>query len=340
MRILVTGGTGYIGSHAVVELVNDGHDVVVIDNLVNSSSRVMDRIETITGVMPGFHEVDIRDEAGLEQVIAGAGFDAVVHFAGLKAVGESVQEPLEYYNNNVGGTMTLCRVLARHDVRTVVFSSSATVYGDPVTLPLTERAPTAKPANPYGRTKLIIEDILKDMHRADDRWNIILLRYFNPVGAHESGLIGEDPSGVPNNLMPYIAQVAVERRPQLTVHGNDYATDDGTGVRDYIHVVDLAEGHVAALEHLAKTPDIHIYNLGTGRGTSVLELIETFEQVTGAKVPYVIGPRRGGDIAANWCDASKASRDLGWTADRDLAQMCADTWNWQSKNPHGLRVGG
>jgi len=340
MRILVTGGTGYIGSHTVVELIEVGHDVVVIDNLVNSSDRVLERLETITGVRPEFHTVDIRDEDALERVVGGAGFEAVIHFAGLKAVGESVGRPLEYYDNNVGGTMTLCRVLARNEVRTIVFSSSATVYGDPVTLPLTEQSRIVTPANPYGRTKLMIENILSDLHGADARWNVMLLRYFNPVGAHDSGLIGEDPSGPPNNLMPYIAQVAVGRLPTLTVHGNDYDTADGTGVRDYIHVVDLAEGHVSALEHLAGTPGVHVYNLGTGKGTSVLELIATFEEVTGAEVPFDIGPRREGDIAASWCDASKAAADLGWRASRDIAQMCRDTWTWQSGNPRGLRTGG
>lgn len=336
MHILVTGGTGFIGSHTVVALVAAGHDVVVVDNLVNSKPLVLDRLERITGSPVDFHKADLRDEAALDSIVGGADFDAVIHFAGLKAVGESVGEPLEYYDNNVGGTTTLCRVLDRHDVRTVVFSSSATVYGDPLTLPLTEQAPTATPANPYGRTKLIIEGILTDLHTADERWNVILLRYFNPVGAHESGLIGEDPTGIPNNLMPYIAQVAVERRPQVTVHGNDYDTTDGTGVRDYIHVVDLAEGHVAALERHTATPGVHVYNLGTGEGTSVLELIAAFEAAADIRVPYVIGPRRAGDIAANWCDPSKAERELGWRATRDIARMCADTWNWQSKNPEGL----
>ncbi len=336
MRILVTGGTGFIGSHTVVELIAAGHDVVIVDNLANSSALVLDRIEQIAGSRVEFNEADLRDEAALDSVVGGADFDAVIHFAGLKAVGESVLDPLEYYDNNVGGTTTLCRVLDRHNVRTVVFSSSATVYGDPHALPLTERAPTVTPANPYGRTKLIIEGILTDLHRADGRWNVILLRYFNPVGAHDSGLIGEDPRGTPNNLMPYIAQVAVKRRPQVTVHGNDYDTRDGTGVRDYIHVVDLAEGHVAALERLSTAPAVHVYNLGTGEGTSVLELIAAFEAASGAQVPYDIGPRREGDIAANWCDASKAERDLGWRATRDIARMCADTWNWQSKNPDGL----
>jgi UDP-glucose 4-epimerase len=335
MRILVTGGTGYIGSHTAVELVAAGHEVVIVDSLVNSSPRVCDRITEITGIEVEFHRADLRDEAAVERIVAGAGFDAVVHFAGLKAVGESVERPLDYYDNNVGGTTTLCRVLDRHDVRTIVFSSSATVYGDPATLPLVESDPVGSPTNPYGRTKLFIEQILGDLYAADARWNVVLLRYFNPVGAHHGGLIGEDPEGVPNNLMPYVAQVAVGRLARLTIHGADYDTADGTGVRDYIHVVDLAAGHVAALERLAGRPGVHVYNLGTGRGSSVLEVVAAFERASGVAIPYEIGPRRAGDVAASWCDASKAARDLGWRATRGLEEMCADTWRWQQRNPHG-----
>ena len=336
MRILVTGGTGYIGSHTVVELVSAGHEVVVVDNLVNSSRVVTDRLAELTGNRIELHEADLRDEDALDAIVDGAGFAAVVHFAGLKAVGESVHRPLAYYDNNVGGTTTLCRVLDRHNVRTIVFSSSATVYGEPASLPMTELTPTGTPTNPYGHTKLMIEQILSDLHRSDERWNVILLRYFNPVGAHESGRIGEDPSGVPNNLMPFIARVAVGRLPQVTVFGADYDTADGTGVRDYIHVVDLAAGHVAALEKLVDEPGIHIYNLGTGEGTSVLQLIRAFEEASGATIPHVIGQRRPGDVTASWCDASKAMRELSWKAVHGIDAMCAGTWRWQSLNPDGF----
>ncbi len=335
MRVLVTGGTGYIGSHTAVELRSAGHEVTIVDNLANSSPVVLDRISAITGSSVDFHRVDLRDEAALDDVVSGAGFDAVLHFAGLKSVAESVERPLEYFDNNVTGTITLCRVLDRHGVRTIVFSSSATVYGDPPGLPLTEATSPGAPTSPYGRTKLVIEGILTDLQRGDSRWSVVLLRYFNPVGAHLSGLIGEDPTGIPNNLMPYLAQVAVGRLDRLTIHGDDYSTPDGTGVRDYIHVVDLAVGHVAALGKLAGAPGTHVYNLGTGRGTSVRELVTAFEEASGRPIPTVVGPRRPGDVAANWCDASKAAADLGWVATRTIADMCRDTWRWQTRNPDG-----
>ncbi len=338
MRVLVTGGTGYIGSHTVVELLTAGHEVTIVDNLANSSPIVVDRISAITGSSFDFHSIDVRDEAGLDDVVATAAYDAVLHFAGLKSVAESVERPLEYFDNNVTGTITLCRVLARRGVRTIVFSSSATVYGDPPSLPLTEATPPGAPTNPYGRTKLVIEDILTDLQRADRRWSVILLRYFNPVGAHESGLVGEDPKGTPNNLMPYLAQVAVGKLDRLTIHGDDYATPDGTGVRDYIHVVDLAAGHVAALEKLVGVPGAHVYNLGTGSGTSVRELVAAFETAAGRTIPTVVGPRRPGDVAANWCDASKAAAELGWVATRTTADMCRDMWRWQTQNPDGYET--
>jgi UDP-glucose 4-epimerase len=329
MRVLVTGGTGYIGSHTVVELVLAGHEVVIIDNLANSKESVIGRIGQITGLIPDFEVVDLRDEDRLEAVIAGARFEACIHFAGLKAVGESIAQPLRYYDFNVVGSTTLLRVLARHDVRTVVFSSSATVYGEPDVVPVTEAMPTKPPTNPYGWTKLMIEQILTDVHRADPRWNVALLRYFNPVGAHGSGLIGEDPNDIPNNLMPYISQVAAEKLPQLSIYGNDYPTPDGTGVRDYIHVVDLAKGHLAALDRLATDPGLHVWNLGTGRGTSVLELVAAFERAARVKVPYQIVDRRPGDVAETWADPGKAATELGWRAGLSVDDMCGDTWRWQ-----------
>jgi UDP-glucose 4-epimerase len=328
MRVLVTGGTGYIGSHTVVELVSEGHEVVVVDSLVNSKRSVLGRIGRITGLVPEFVQVDIRDEEGLDGVMA-TGFDAVVHFAGLKAVGESVAHPLEYYDANVAGSTTLFRVMARHGVRTVVFSSSATVYGDPAVVPVTEETPTRPPTNPYGWTKLMIEQILIDTQRAAPDWNVALLRYFNPVGAHPSGLIGEDPNDIPNNLMPYISQVAAEKLPLLRVFGDDYPTPDGTGVRDYIHVVDLARGHLAALDHLERAPGLHIWNLGTGRGISVLELVAAFERATSVRVPREVVGRRPGDVAETWAEVSKAERELGWRATLDVDAMCADSWRWQ-----------
>lgn len=329
MRVLVTGGTGYIGSHTVVELILAGHDVSIVDNLANSKVSVLDRVGEITGLVPEFSIADIRDEAALEAVVSAGAFDACVHFAGLKAVGESVARPLDYYDANVGGSATLLRVLERHGVRTVVFSSSATVYGEPDTVPVTESTPTKPPTNPYGWTKLMIEQILSDAHTADPRWNVALLRYFNPVGAHQSGLIGEDPNDIPNNLMPYISQVAAEKLPVLSVYGNDYPTPDGTGVRDYIHVVDLAKGHLAALDHLARDPGLRIWNLGTGKGTSVLELVDSFERSAHLKVPYKIVERRPGDVAETWADPSKAGEELGWTAKLTVDDMCTDTWRWQ-----------
>ncbi len=338
MRTLVTGGTGYIGSHTAVQLIESGHDITIVDNLDNSSAVVLDRIETITGVRPDFVKADLRDAAAMDALFDGRSFDSVIHFAGLKAVGESVERPLDYYDNNITGTITLLRAMERHDVRTLVFSSSATVYGDPGELPVPETAPTGGVTNPYGRTKYVIEEILMDVQRSDPRWNIVILRYFNPVGAHDSGLIGEDPEGPPNNLMPYIAQVAVGRRERLTVHGDDYDTPDGTGVRDYIHVVDLADAHLAALDHVADAPGLRIYNLGTGRGTSVKELVDAFERSTGQPVPRVVGPRRPGDIAAVWCDPSLAERELGWAAARGVDEMCVDTWRWQEGNPLGYEA--
>ena len=329
MRILVTGGTGFIGSHTVVELIEAGHDVVIIDNLVNSKRSVIDRLAQITGTVSEFHEADIRNEAALEEIVGGAGFEAVIHFAGLKAVGESVRRPLDYWDANVGGSTTLFRVLDRHEVRTVVFSSSATAYGDPDQFPVTEDMPTKPATNPYGGTKQVIEQILTDLHTADPRWNVGLLRYFNPVGAHASGVIGEDPNDLPNNLMPIVAQVAAGLLPEVNVFGTDYPTPDGSGIRDYIHVVDLAEGHLAALNRLTTDPGCHIWNLGTGRGTSVLELIAAFGAATGREIPYRPAERRPGDIAETWADVSKAAQELGWRARRTVEQMCADTWRWQ-----------
>ncbi|GJQ56139.1 MAG: UDP-glucose 4-epimerase GalE [Rhodocyclaceae bacterium] len=332
--MLVTGGAGYIGSHACVELLQAGHQVVVADNLCNSRREVLGRIERIAGRPVAFHECDVRDEAALRGIFREHAVDAVLHFAGLKAVEESVARPLEYYDNNVGGTLALCTAMAEAGVRRLVFSSSATVYGDPDTVPVPEDHPL-RPTNPYGRSKAMIESILQDLFRADPAWRIALLRYFNPVGAHESGLIGEDPGGVPNNLMPFVAQVAVGRREALNVYGKDYPTPDGTGVRDYIHVVDLARGHLAALEKLAEASEVLTVNLGTGRGYSVLEVIETFRQASGKEVPYLIVARRPGDVASCYADPFLAARLLGWRAERDLAQMCRDAWRWQSMNPDG-----
>ena len=331
MRILVTGGAGYIGSHTCVELLQAGHDVVVYDNLSNASAEVLQRVETITGRAPQLVIGDIRNEDLLTEAMEGC--DAVIHFAGLKAVGESVENPLEYYDNNVHGTLCLLRSMQRSGVKSLVFSSSATVYGDPEFLPLTEDHPL-RSTNPYGQTKLVIEEMLRDLYRSDDSWKIMILRYFNPVGAHESGLIGEDPRGIPNNLMPYVAQVAVGRREFLSVFGGDYPTQDGTGVRDYIHVVDLAGGHLKALEAL-RTPQCTAVNLGTGRGHSVLEVVRAFAEASGREIPYRIVPRRDGDIAACYADPSLAERMLGWKATRDLRTMCRDAWNFQSKNPEG-----
>ena len=333
-KILVTGGAGYIGSHTCVELLKAGYDVIVVDNLSNSKEESLQRVEQLAGRSLTFHKIDLLDKAGLQAVFKKTGIDAVIHFAGLKAVGESVSVPLRYYQNNVTGTLTLCEVMQESGVKNLVFSSSCTVYGDPQKVPITEDFPRSA-TNPYGRSKLMIEDILQDMHTADPSWNIALLRYFNPVGAHPSGRIGEDPRGIPNNLMPYIAQVAVGRLRQLNIFGDDYPTRDGTGVRDYIHVVDLAIGHLAALEKLAEYPGVNAYNLGTGQGYSVLEMVAAFEKACGKPISYRIVDRRPGDIAETYADPAKSQRMLGWTARLGLDAMCADVWRWQSANPNG-----
>lgn len=340
-HVLVTGGTGFIGSHTVVDLLESGYNVVIVDDFSNSSPKVLDRINQIVGDEAfrrcSFHQVDICDKAALEEVFALQPIDRVIHFAGFKAVGESVAKPLEYYSNNIGGTLTLCEVMRDAGCKSIIFSSSATVYGDPDALPLTEESPKKPATNPYGWTKWMIEQILTDLHTADPEWDVVLLRYFNPIGAHETGLIGEDPKGIPNNLVPYVAQTAVGRREAVHVFGNDYATPDGTGVRDYIHVMDLAAGHVAALKWMNGKTGVEVFNLGTGTGTSVLEVIQAFSEACGHDVPYVIDPRRPGDIAENYADATKAKELMGWEATRDIADMCRDSWNWQSHNPEGLQ---
>ena len=337
MRILVTGGTGYIGSHTVLALLQAEHDVIVLDNLANSSKTSLERVHQLAGrEVLGFEEVDLLDQPGLNRVFEQWKPEAVIHFAGLKAVGESNEKPLWYYSNNVGGTLNLLHAMEDSACRTIVFSSSATVYGDVETMPLTEKL-DKDATNPYGRTKEQIEDILADIAASDDRWDVALLRYFNPVGAHESGIIGEDPTGIPNNLMPFVAQVAVGRREKLMVFGGDYPTPDGTGVRDYIHVVDLADGHVRALEWLADNGGAKIWNLGTGRGYSVLEVREAFEKASGVEIPYEIVDRRPGDVAINYADPASALADLGWSADRDMDTMCRDHWNWQKNNPNGYQ---
>lgn len=335
--ILVTGGAGYVGSHAVVELVEAGYNVVVLDNLVNSSMEGMNRVSEITGKTIPAHSVDLLDKKGLQDLFSKYKFTCVMHFAGLKAVGESCEKPLLYYKNNVGGTTTLLEVMQEYGVYNMIFSSSATVYGDPKKLPIDENHPTGGCTNPYGKTKYFIEEILKDLCAADKKWNAVLLRYFNPVGAHVSGKIGEDPQGIPNNLMPYISQVAVGRLKELAVYGNDYNTPDGTGVRDYIHVVDLAQGHVSALKKIEEKCGCKIYNLGTGKGYSVIEMAKAFEKASGKPVPYKIAGRRAGDIASCYADASLAEKELGWTAKLDLARMCEDLWRWQSTNPTGFK---
>lgn len=337
MRILVTGGAGYIGSHTCVELLNLGHEVVVVDNLCNSSEESLNRVEKITGKRPVFYQVDLLDKEGLEAVFAKETVDAVIHFAGLKAVGESVAKPLEYYHNNITGTLILCDVMRNHGVKRIIFSSSATVYGDPAFVPITEDCPKGKITNPYGQTKGMLEQILTDLHTADPEWSVILLRYFNPVGAHKSGLIGEDPAGIPNNLTPYITQVAVGKLKEVGAFGDDYDTPDGTGVRDYIHVVDLAIGHVKALDKLMEDNAVRIYNLGTGHGYSVLDMIKAFSKACGKEIPYVIKPRRPGDIATCYADPALAKKELGWEAERGLEEMCEDGWRWQSNNPNGYR---
>ncbi|MDE6531577.1 MAG: UDP-glucose 4-epimerase GalE [Lachnospiraceae bacterium] len=335
MAILVTGGSGFIGSHTVVELLEAGREVVVIDNLSNSSPVALKRVEEITGKHVVFYQADIRDREALEKVFAKEKIESCIHFAGLKAVGESVEKPWEYYDNNITGTLTLVDVMRNHNVKNIIFSSSSTVYGDPDSVPVTEESPLKKCTNPYGSTKFMLEQILTDIQTADPEWNVVLLRYFNPIGAHKSGRIGENPNGIPNNLMPYITQVAVGKRERLGVFGNDYDTPDGTGVRDYIHVVDLAKGHVKALKKIEEKAGLCIYNLGTGQGYSVLDVVKNFEEASGVKIPYEILPRRAGDIAANYADASKALRELGWKAEYTLKDMCADSWNWQKNNPDG-----
>jgi UDP-glucose 4-epimerase len=333
MSILVTGGAGYIGSHTCLELLATGYEVVVVDNLSNSKRESLRRVARLSGRSLAFYEVDLRDRAGLMEVFGRYEVTAVLHFAGLKAVGESVAMPLPYYQNNLTGTLTLCEVMQAHSVKNLVFSSSATVYGDPQTVPITEDFPLSA-TNPYGRSKLMIEEILQDLYVADPAWNIILLRYFNPVGAHPSGQIGEDPSGIPNNLMPYVTQVAIGKLPELRVFGNDYPTPDCTGVRDYIHVVDLARGHIQAIEKLAENPGVAVYNLGTGRGYTVLEVVDAFEEMTGQKIPCQMVGRRPGDVAAVYADPSKANQELGWRAEKTLADMCRDGWRWQQQNPN------
>lgn len=337
MSILVAGGAGYIGSHTCVELLNAGYDVVVVDNLYNSSEEALKRVEKITGKAVTFYEADLLDKEALNHVFEKEQIQSVINFAGLKAVGESVRKPLEYYHNNITGTLNLCDVMRNHGVKNIIFSSSATVYGDPAFIPITEECPKGQITNPYGQTKGMLEQILTDLHVADPEWNVVLLRYFNPIGAHESGLIGEDPKGIPNNLVPYIAQVAVGKLESLGVFGNDYPTHDGTGVRDYIHVVDLAKGHVKALKKLAPGSGVSIYNLGTGNGYSVLDVLHAYEKACGKTLPYQIKPRRAGDIATCYCDASKAKNELGWVAEKGIDEMCADSWRWQSANPNGYR---
>lgn len=336
MNILVTGGAGYIGSHTCVELLNAGFDVVIVDNYYNSSPKVLDRIKELTGKDFKFYECDIRDTQGMDKIFKENKIDAVIHFAGLKAVGESCEKPLEYYDNNIGGTLKICDVMRNNGCKNIVFSSSATVYGMNNISPLKETMKTGGTTNPYGTTKYMIEIILEDICKADSEWNATLLRYFNPIGAHKSGRIGENPNGIPNNLMPYITQVAIGKRPFLSVYGDDYDTHDGTGVRDYIHVVDLAEGHVKAVENILEgEKHVQIFNLGTGVGYSVLDIVKAFNKAYGKELPYKIAPRRAGDIAVCYSDPSKAKEELGWEAKRGIEEMCEDSWRWQSNNPNG-----
>ena len=335
MNVLVTGGAGYIGSHTCVELLEKGYGVVVADNLVNSSAKSLERVQQITGKSLDFYEIDVRDRAALDRIFEKHDIGCAIHFAGLKAVGESVSMPLEYYDNNLNSTITLCRAMKDHGVKNIVFSSSATVYSGDNEMPLKESSHTGMCTNPYGWTKYMSEQILRDAAFADDEWSVVLLRYFNPIGAHSSGLIGEAPRGIPNNLMPYISQVAVGRRDHLNVFGNDYDTHDGTGVRDYIHVVDLARGHVCAIEYMDKHKGENVFNLGTGMGYSVLDMVKAFERVTGVKIPYEIAPRRPGDLATVYSSPDKSAQLLGWKAQYNLDDMCRDTWAWQSKNPMG-----
>lgn len=335
MAVLVTGGAGYIGSHTCVELLKAGMDIVVLDNFYNSHRNALSRIAEITGKKFAFYECDIRDEQGLSSIFENENIDVVIHFAGLKAVGESCAIPLAYYDNNVGGTVTLCRVMAKYGCKKIVFSSSATVYGMNNPSPLKETMPSGGTTNPYGTTKYMIEQILTDVYKSDNEWSVALLRYFNPIGAHESGLIGENPNGIPNNLMPYISQVAIGKLDKLRVFGNDYDTHDGTGVRDYIHVVDLAIGHIKAVEHVLKNNSLDIYNLGTGTGYSVLDIVNAFQKVNDIEIPYEITARRPGDVAVCYSDPTKAAQELGWKAEKNLEDMCRDTWRWQKKNPNG-----
>jgi UDP-glucose 4-epimerase len=334
MKVLVTGGAGYIGSHTIVELLNAGHEVCVVDNLCNSSQESLNRVEQITGKKVDFRNVDILDKEALTEVVKGAGFDSVIHFAALKAVGESVSYPLRYYHNNITGTLALCEVMQEQGIKNIVFSSSATVYGDPHTVPITEDFPL-QATNPYGRTKLMMEYVLTDLNIADPDFNVALLRYFNPIGAHESGMIGEDPNGIPNNLLPFVAQVAIGRREKVSVFGNDYPTPDGTGVRDYIHVVDLAVGHLRALEKLATSPGVVTCNLGTGMGYSVIDIIKAMEKASGKTIAYEVVDRRPGDIAECYADPAYALQELGWKAERGVEDMCRDAWKWQTQNPNG-----
>ena len=337
MKVLLTGGAGYIGSHTTVELLNAGHKVVVVDNLANSSVKALHRVQRLTNHTIQFYERDILDRKSLEDIFEREQVDAVIHFAGLKAVGESVSDPLNYYHVNLSGAITLCQVMRKHGVKNLVFSSSATVYGEPKTVPITEDSQVSDAANPYGRTKLMIEKILEDICQADKSFNVARLRYFNPAGAHNSGEIGEDPRGIPNNLLPYVSQVAVGKREKLTINGNDYPTADGTCIRDYIHVVDLAKGHLAALNQLNENPGLVTYNLGTGRGYSVLDIVHAFEQANGLKLSYVIGPRRAGDIPTSFTDPTKAKTELNWSAEQDIVDICRDAWRWQQQNPEGYQ---
>ena len=325
----------YIGSHTCVELLNNGYEVVVMDNLYNASEKAVERVQQITGKTLKFYNADMLDQPAMDQIFEAEKPDAVIHFAGYKAVGESVAKPIEYYHNNMTGTLLLCDTMRKHGCKNIIFSSSATVYGDPLQIPISEECPKQNPTNPYGQTKTMLEQVLMDIHRADPEWNVTLLRYFNPIGAHKSGLIGEDPKGIPNNLLPYVAQVAIGKLKCVGVFGNDYDTPDGTGVRDYIHVVDLARGHVKAIEKFKENKGVLIYNLGTGNGYSVLQVIEAFGKACGKKIPYEIKPRRAGDIATCYCDPSKAKRELGWEAEYGIDEMCADSWKWQTQNPNG-----
>ncbi len=335
MKILLTGGAGYIGSHTAVELDKAGHEVVIVDNLVNSKEEAVRRIEKIIGKQVPFVKADVRDREAMDKVFKTYKIDAVIHFAGLKAVGESVEKPLEYYENNMNATFVLVDAMRKNGCKNIIFSSSATVYGDPAIIPITEECPKGHCTNPYGQTKSMLEEVLSDVQKADKEWNVVLLRYFNPIGAHKSGMIGENPNGIPNNLMPYITQTAIGMRKELGVFGDDYDTPDGTGVRDYIHVVDLASGHVAALKAIQKNCGLAIYNLGTGHGYSVLDVVKAFEKANGLKVPYSIKPRRAGDIATCYCNPAKAKEELGWEAQFGIEDMCRDSWNFQKNNPKG-----